>query len=99
MRQSVQYIFDFTLSHTRRSDASEKKERKIAWTLWPNSPVDKFQVLACIDYLGILICVTYLGYFLYKKLRKIIKITFFLFLAKELPSKKYKILSRSPLLR
>ena len=26
-------IFDSALSHTRRSDASEKKEKKIAWPL------------------------------------------------------------------
>ena len=44
-------IFDSALSHTRRSNASEKK-KKIAWWrcvhFWTFSPVNKFQVLACI---------------------------------------------------
>ena len=34
MRQSVQCNFDSALSHTRRSDAAEKKKKKIACTLW-----------------------------------------------------------------
>ena len=41
-------IFDSVLSHPRRSDPLEKKEKKIAWTFWPNSPVGKFRLLACI---------------------------------------------------
>ena len=38
-------IFDSTLSHTRRWDASKKNT---CVDFWPNSPVDKFRVLACI---------------------------------------------------
>ena len=34
MSQSVQCKFDWALSHTRRSDAAEKKKKKIACTLW-----------------------------------------------------------------
>ena len=45
-------IFDSALSHIRRSDASKKKEKKIACPLLGVSPVDKFRVLACIG-LGI----------------------------------------------
>ena len=41
-------IFDSALSQTRRSDASEKKIRKQRVHFLPNSPVDKFRVLACI---------------------------------------------------
>ena len=45
-------IFDSALSHTRRSDASEKKEKKKNTRVHfgANSPVDKFRVLACIGY-------------------------------------------------
>ena len=48
MGQIGQCIFGSALSHTRRSDPLEKKEKKIAWTFWPNSPVDKFRVLAFV---------------------------------------------------
>ena len=41
-------IFDSALSHTRRSDASEKKRRKYLVHFWTFSPVDKFRVVACI---------------------------------------------------
>ena len=41
-------IFDPALRHIRRSDASEKREENIRVQFWPNSPVDKFRVLACI---------------------------------------------------
>ena len=41
-------IFDSALSHTCRSDASEKKRRKKRVHFWTFSPVDKFRVLACI---------------------------------------------------
>ena len=47
MRQSDQCIFDSALSHTRRSNASEKREENSVDIL-ANSPVDKFRVLACI---------------------------------------------------
>ena len=41
-------VFDTVLSHTRRSDASEKKKKNTCVYFWTFSPVDKFRVLACI---------------------------------------------------
>ena len=40
-------IFDSALSHTRRSEASEKKEENTRVHFGANSPVDKFRVIAC----------------------------------------------------
>ena len=41
-------IFDSALSHTRRSDASEKRKENTRVHFGANSPVDKFRVLTCI---------------------------------------------------
>ena len=41
-------IFDSALSHTRRSDAPEKREENTRVHFGANSSVDKFRVLACI---------------------------------------------------
>ena len=41
-------IFDSALSHTRRSEASEKKEENTRVQFGANPPVDNYRVLACI---------------------------------------------------
>ena len=41
-------FFDSALSHTRRSDASEKKKKNTRVHFWTFSPVDKFRVFVCI---------------------------------------------------
>ena len=42
-------IFDSALSHTRRSDASEKKEENTRVHFGANLPGNNFRFLACID--------------------------------------------------
>ena len=46
-------IFDSTLSHTFRSDASEKEEENTRVHFGANSPVHNFRVLACIGLGGV----------------------------------------------
>ena len=45
-KEWTRVFFDSALSHTRRSEASEKKKKNTRVPFWTFSPVDKFRVFA-----------------------------------------------------